>query len=154
MDDIPVKYNDSSIPIGDLSKFLEDKTLLRVFLKYLKKKTQDYKLLEFYLMAGQFQDFAQDPDSSKEAQRQNARQIIETFFLPDSKKFLDKVQGMTRHELMAKFLKHPKDQDFEPTLFVRARQEAKGELISRVFPIFMQSNRYQKLVDEGKILPP
>mmetsp|Transcript_50254 Transcript_50254/g.61652 ORF Transcript_50254/g.61652 Transcript_50254/m.61652 type:complete len:106 (-) Transcript_50254:33-350(-) len=105
-------------------------------------------------MAGQYYDFAKDPQSTQQAQRQNAKLIIESFFLPDSKKFLERVQGMTRHEAMSKFLKQPKDQDLEPTLFVRARSEVKAELISRVFPIFIQSGRYQKLVEDNKITPP
>ena len=154
MDEVPVISNNSNIPVGDLSTFLEDTTLLRTFLKFLKKKTEDYKLLEFYLMAGQFKSYAQDPKSTRSAQRNNAKLIIETFFLPDSKKFLEKIQGMTRHEAMSQFLTAGKATDLEPTLFDRARQEVKSELISRVFPIFMQSDRYKKLVDEGKVRPP
>ena len=153
MDNVPVMPN-NNIPVGDLSTFLDDTTLLRTFLKFLKKKTDDYKLLEFYLMAGQFKTYAQDPKSTRSAQRNNAKLIIETFFLPDSKKFLEKIQGMTRHEAMSQFLTAGKTTDLEPTLFDRARQEVKSELISRVFPIFMQSDRYKKLVDEGKVRPP
>ena len=50
---------------------------------------------------------------------------------------------MTRHEAMSQFLTAGKTTDLEPTLFDRARQEVKSELISRVFPIFMQSDRYK-----------
>eukprot|EP01083_Nonionella_stella_P228238 809037_1 len=146
--------NDNGVPIGNLSTFLDDTTLLRTFLKFLKKKTDDYKLLEFYLMAGQFRTYAQDPKSTRAAQRNNAKLIIETFFLPDSKKFLEKIQGMTRHEAMSQFLTAGKNTDLEPTLFDSSRQEVKSELISRVFPIFMQSDRYKKLVNEGKVRPP
>lgn len=144
----------SVIPIGNLSSFLGDKSLLRMFLKFLKKKTQDYKLLEFYLMAGQFKEYAMDPNSTNNAQRNNAKLIIETFFLPDSKKFLEKVQGITRHEAMSQFLNAPKEEILDITLFDRSRLEVKQELVSRVFPIFMQSDRYRKLVDSGKIRPP
>ena len=155
MDEVPViGAVDDSIPVGNLSTFLDDTTLLRTFLKFLKKKTDDYKLLEFYLMAGQFKTYAQDPKSTRSAQRNNAKLIIETFFLPDSKKFLERVQGMTRHEAMSQFLTAGKTTDLDPTLFDRARQEVKSELISRVFPIFMQSDRYKKLVNEGKVRPP
>ena len=156
MDEVPVigAGGNSNIPVGDLSTFLDDTTLLRTFLKFLKKKTDDYKLLEFFLMAGQFKSYAQDPKSTRSAQRNNAKLIIETFFLPDSKKFLEKIQGMTRHEAMSQFLTAGKTSDLEPTLFDRARQEVKSELISRVFPIFMQSDRYKKLVDQGKVRPP
>merc|ERR1712187_795283 len=157
-DEVPVIISpiaqDNGVPVGDLSTFLEDNTLLRTFLKFLKKKTTDYKLLEFYLMAGQFKTYAQDPKSTRSAQRNNAKLIIETFFLPDSKKFLEKIQGMTRHEAMSQFLTAGKGADLNPTLFDRARQEVKSELISRVFPIFMQSDRYKKLVKEGKVRAP
>eukprot|EP01084_Bolivina_argentea_P232980 392515_1 len=69
-------------PIGNLSTFLGDKKLLRAFLKFVKKKkTEDFKLLEFYLMAGQFKTYGQDPNSTRAAQRSNAKLIIETFFL-------------------------------------------------------------------------
>merc|ERR1740123_1122454 len=142
-DEVPVisphAQQDNGVPVGDLSTFLEDNTLLRTFLKFLKKKTTDYKLLEFYLMAGQFKTYAQDPKSTRSAQRNNAKLIIESFFLPDSKKFLEKIQGMTRHEAMSQFLTAGKASELEPTLFDRSRQEVKSELISRVFPIFMQS---------------
>merc|ERR1712113_226862 len=105
----------------------------------------------FFLMAGQFKSYANDPKSTRSAQRNNAKLIIETFFLPDSKKFLEKIQGMTRHEAMSNFLTAGKSKDLDPTLFDKSRQEVKGELISRVFPIFMQSDRYKKLVNEGKV---
>eukprot|EP00485_Elphidium_margaritaceum_P002536 CAMPEP_0202694492 /NCGR_PEP_ID=MMETSP1385-20130828/8341_1 /ASSEMBLY_ACC=CAM_ASM_000861 /TAXON_ID=933848 /ORGANISM="Elphidium margaritaceum" /LENGTH=3200 /DNA_ID=CAMNT_0049350349 /DNA_START=31 /DNA_END=9633 /DNA_ORIENTATION=+ len=155
MDNIPIMPGaHQNVPVGDLSTFLDDTALLRTFLKFLKKKTDDYKLLEFYLMAGQFKTHAQDPKSTFSAQRNNAKLIIETFFLPDSKKFLEKIGGMTRHEAMSQFLTAGKSSSFPATLFDRARQEVKSELISRVFPIFMQSDRYKKLVDEGKIRPP
>eukprot|EP00488_Nonionellina_sp_1-RS-2012_P001303 TRINITY_DN2080_c0_g1_i1.p1 TRINITY_DN2080_c0_g1~~TRINITY_DN2080_c0_g1_i1.p1 ORF type:complete len:180 (-),score=44.76 TRINITY_DN2080_c0_g1_i1:279-818(-) len=118
----------NNVPIGNLSTFLDDTTLLRTFLKFLKKKTDDYKLLEFYLMAGQFLTYAQDPKSTRAAQRNNAKLIIETFFLPDSKKFLEKIQGMTRHEAMSQFLTAGKATDLEPTLFDSARQEVKSRI--------------------------
>merc|ERR1719242_3034524 len=56
---IKSKASKPELPVGDLSTFLEDTTLLRTFLKFLKKKTDDYKLLEFYLMAGQFKSCAE-----------------------------------------------------------------------------------------------
>merc|ERR1712039_916072 len=140
-DEVPVisphAQQDNGVPVGDLSTFLEDN-----------------KLLEFYLMAGQFKTYAQDPKSTRSAQRNNAKLIIETFFLPDSKKFLEKIQGMTRHEAMSQFLTAGKSSELNPTLFDRSRQEVKSELISRVFPIFMQSDRYKKLIKDGKIRAP
>eukprot|EP01084_Bolivina_argentea_P214406 363996_1 len=47
---------------------------------------------------------------------------------------------------MSQFLTAGKQKDLEPNLFDKSRQEVKGELSSRVFPIFMKSDRYKKFV--------
>ncbi|ETO27926.1 myb domain-containing protein [Reticulomyxa filosa] len=145
---------DASLPIGNLSTFLEDTTLLRVFLKFLKKKKPaDFKLLEFYLMAGQFKDFIQDPNCNAKTQRENAKLIIETFFLSESPKFLE-LQPNTRHEAMKHFVSTKKNEMLSQDLFDKARQEIKADLISRVFPEFMTSDGYKRLVEGGKIQVP
>ncbi|ETO09402.1 hypothetical protein RFI_27977 [Reticulomyxa filosa] len=178
--------NDQNIPVGDLSTFLEDTTLLRILLKHLKKlfkivfdfaffificllcymsrKTADYKLLEFYLMANQFKTFTQDPTCNPKTQRDNAKLIIETFFLVTFcyylfwqflyPKFLETIQGTTRHDAMKVFVQTKKNDMLPADLLDKAKQEVKSDMISRVFPDFMTSERYKRLVEEGTIRMP
>lgn len=124
---------------ASLNRFLHDPALVPIFQNYVETHF-DCDGLNFYLAA---HDYSKEENPQKA--KAIARVLIKLFIELDSVDTVS-IDELTRNEILQIFNSTPQNVPLPTTLFSRAMQEVKAELISYIYPSFASSDEFRELV--------